>query len=289
MTARTTLSMFAYFLLCVPIFAQEAFVHAVDAEDAREIVAEINGGIGTLFLKRGSTDALMTIQERGGSASDESGVRMDYFVEDGTGYLTVDLGTQGENDMNALGCLVKGPGSRTWHLTVSDRLPIQFNITLGAGRAAIDLTDVFVRSFHLDVGAGSARLGADRPNRGEIGEMSVSAGVGSFRGDHLGNLRFNVLDFEGGLGEYVLDCSGDLPHNAKIISDVGVGSLTIVLPRGIAAKVITDNNWLSSRRLTGFVRKTDDVYVSRNFERENRRVLLDLRSGLGSVNVRWSK
>lgn len=289
MTARIALSLFALFYCSVPILAQEARVFTVDAEGAREIVAEINGGFGTMILKRGSTASLMTIQERSEGEGDEAGIQVGYFVEDGIGYLTVDLGTQGENDLNALGCLMKGSGSRTWQLEVSDRLPVHFNITLGAGKAAIDLTDVFVRSFHLDVGAGSARVTADRPNRGEIGEMSVSAGVGSFRGDRLGNLRFNELDFEGGLGEYVLDCSGALPHNARIISDVGVGSLTVVLPRDIAARVLTDDNWLSSRKLTGFVRKSSDVYLSRNYEREERRVLLDLRSGLGSVKVRWSK
>lgn len=283
------LALLAVSLLAFPLLAQQSHVQTVGLEGAREVVAEINGGFGTIILNRGASEPLMTITERSKEENGESTVHVEYTIENGTGYLTVDLGTRRGEDMNALACLVNGSGSRTWQLTVSDQVPIHFDITLGAGEASLDLTDVFVRGFHLDAGAGAVRMKVDRPNRERTGEVSISAGVGSFRGEGLGNLRFSTLDFEGGLGEYHLDCSGDLPDRARIISDVGVGSMTIVLPKEVAAKAMMDDNWLSSRKLAGFVRRGDETYFSRNYKDAQRRVLLDLQSGLGSVAVRWSR
>ena len=288
-TIRSISTVLAMFLVTASAFAQPALRRVVALDGAREVVAEINGGYGTLYLKRGSGEDLLTIREKQKDDDDDTNIEVDYYIEDGIGYLTVDLGTEGADDMNALACLMKGSSSRTWYLSISDRVPVRFDITLGAGRASLDLTGVHVRAFHLDAGAGSVRLKANSPNREEIGTMTVSAGVGSLRAEKLGNLRFNVLDFEGGLGEYVLDCTGDLPDRARIHTDVGVGSLTVVLPKGIAAKAVTDDNFLSSRKLYGFVRKTDETYVSRDYGTASRHVRLDLQSGLGSIAVRWGK
>lgn len=288
-TSRFSLFLLSLTLLAFPLQAQKTRVHTVGLDGAREVVAELNGGYGTISLKRGDNENLLTITEIGKEEEYASNVHIEYSVENNTGFLTVDLGTEGNDDLNALACLMKGSRSRTWEVTVSDRVPIRFDITLGAGEATIDLTDVHVRGFHLDAGAGSVRLRIDRPNRERTGEVSVSAGVGSFRGEGLGNLRFSVLDFEGGLGEYYLDCSGDLSDRSRIVTDVGVGSLTIVLPKSVAAKAVMDDSWLNSRRLSGFVRHGDETYFSRNYKAAERRVLLQMQSGLGSVAVRWNR
>ena len=101
--------------------AQDRTVRRVALDGAQEVVAEINGGFGTLYLKRGSSGNLMTLKEkRKDEESDETDIDIDYHVEDGVGYLTVDLGTEGADDMNALACLLKGNSSRTWYVTISD-------------------------------------------------------------------------------------------------------------------------------------------------------------------------
>lgn len=287
---KNTLLTFMLLTFVCTVSAQESLLRKVSLGNVREVVAEINGGFGTLYLKRGSGDDLLTLKEtRKKEHDDEAEIEVDYHIEDEVGYLTVEMGTNGESDMNALACLLKGSTSRTWYITISDRVPIRFNITVGAGQASIDLTEIHVREFTLDAGAGSVRLKMDKPNREEIGTVAIAAGVGSLRAEHLGNLRFQRLDFEGGIGEYVLDCSGDLPDNAIISTDVGIGSLTIVLPNGIGAKATTDENWFSSRKMNRFIRKNDALYITPDYNKSPRRVLLNLQSGLGSVDVRWTK
>ncbi len=272
------------------VSAQDGTVRTVSFDGAREVVAEINGGFGTLYLKRGSGDDLLTLREKRSTKKKyESDVELDYHVNDGVGYLTVDLGTGDGSDMNALATLLRGRPSRTWYLSVSDRVPIRFDITIGAGKASIDLTGMHIRSFDLDAGAASVHLKMDSPNLEETGSISLSAGVGSLRAERMGNLRFRRLEFEGGLGEYHLDCTGELPDHASITTDLGVGSLTIVLPEGIGAKAVTDANWFNSTKMYRFIRKTDDTYITPDFDKRTRHVQLDLQSGLGSVAVRWAR
>jgi hypothetical protein len=272
------------------VSAQDGVVRKVSFDGAREVVAEINGGFGTIYLKRGSGDDLLTLREKRTTKNRGiSEVEIDFHVDDGVGYLTVDLGKGEGDDMNALATLLRGKSSHIWYLTISDRIPIRFDISIDAGKAAIDLTGLHIRSFNLDAGAGSVRLEMDKPNLEETGEISLSAGVGSLRAEGIGNLRFRQLDFEGGLGKYHLDCTGELSDRAIINTDLGVGSLTIVLPEGVGAKAVTDANWFNSTKMYRFIRKTDDTFVTPDFDKSQRHVQLDIQSGLGSVAVRWAK
>ena len=158
-TMKTALAALALLTIAAAAAAQETTVRQVPLGDAREVVMEINGGFGTMHLKRGSGSDLLALKEKKNAKdSDESETAIDYHVEDGIGYLTVDLGTQGADDMNALACLLKGSSSRTWYLAISDRVPVRLDVTLGAGKASIDLTDLHIREFNLDAGAGSVRL-----------------------------------------------------------------------------------------------------------------------------------
>ncbi|MDT8322480.1 MAG: hypothetical protein RRA94_00100 [Bacteroidota bacterium] len=276
-------------LFTLPVSAQEAFTRTVSLDGAREVVATINGGFGTLYLKRGRGNALLQIREKNGENAKASDIQVDYHVEDGIGYLTLDINTEGAEDMNALACLLQGRDSRTWYVHMNDRVPIEFDVTLGAGRASLDLTGLHVKGLRLDAGAGSVRMSVDRPNRQIIDKVSISAGVGSVQTRHLGNLRFRQLEFEGGLGSYKLDCTGALPSRTRISSDVGVGSMVITLPEGVGAKAMTSDHLLSSESMYRFVRRSDNIYATENFSSSSRKVLLDLQSGVGSISVRWAR
>ncbi|MCB2203607.1 hypothetical protein KQI65_02575 [bacterium] len=285
--------LFTLALLLPPLIvaqAQEGRARSVQLGGAREVVATINGGFGTLYLKRGNGNALLQLREKKSEEEEEyADVDIDYRVENGIGYLTLDLNTEDGDDMNALACLFQGQSSRTWYLAMNNDVPIRFDITLGAGRASLDFTGIHVRGLELETGAGSVRISADRPNREIIDEVSISAGVGSVRTRHIGNLRFRHLDFEGGLGEYQLDCTGALPRRTRISSDVGVGSLVITLPKNVGAKALTSDSWLSSKKMYHFVQHSDNVYRTENFADSENKVLMKLQSGVGSVAVRWEK
>ena len=275
------------FFLVPLLQAQDGYRTTLDLQGATEIVADINGGIGTLILKRGTGNALMTLREKQDDENARRDVSVDYQVRDGIGYLTLDLGNEDGDNMNALECLFRGTDSRTWYVTLSERVPIRFDISLGAGKANLDLTGIHVRSLAIDAGAGSVRIRVDRPNRQSIGKVTFSAGVGSVKTRGLGNLRFSALDFDGGIGEYVLDCSGALADGAHIRTDIGVGSLKLALPEGVAAKAVTSDNPLSSTKMYRFVQHDNNVYTTTNYESSTRRVYLNLESGLGSVSVHW--
>ncbi|PLX23746.1 MAG: hypothetical protein C0600_14260 [Ignavibacteria bacterium] len=270
--------------------AQDGYSTRLALGDVREIVVDIDAGFGTFYLKRSEKPALFTLREKDHEDREEySQPETEYYIEDGIGYLTVDLTNGDDGDMNALACLIQGKQSRIWYATISDGIPVRLDITLGAGTAALNLTGIHIRAFSLDAGAGTVRINVDKANREEIEDVAISAGVGSVTTKRLGNLRFQTLDFEGGMGTYRLDCSGALPRKSRIHTDVGVGSLTLVLPKGVGAKALTNDHFLSSTKMYRFIQHSDDVYITPDYKKSKRRVLLDLQSGVGSVSVRWAK
>ncbi len=68
----------------------------------------------------------------------------------------------------------------------------------------------------------------DMPNIIEVNKVSISAGMGNLQSRTLRDLRFRVLDFEDGLGNYTLDCTCAIPDGARITTHLGLGSLTVV-------------------------------------------------------------
>jgi hypothetical protein len=58
----------------------------------------------------------------------------------------------------------------------------------------------------------------------------------------LANANFSILKFTGGAGNYSLDFSGDLQHDATASINTGLGNLTIIIPEGLKVQLTIDGN-----------------------------------------------
>lgn len=288
--------MFRYGLLGIlflsflsPAPAQEKLVSRVPLGEKRLVVIEIEGAAGTITLKKNPSEDLFVVTRVAAKREDSDPMaKVSYRESDGVGYLTVNLGEEGKKNVDALASLLSGASGRTWNLLVSDRVPVALSFKLGAGNAKLDLTGIRMQSLSIDAGAGSIRVYVDNPNPEMAKHVSLSAGVGSIESRKLGNLRFQELDIEGGLGSYKLDCRGDLRDGARIRTDIGLGSMMVLLPTEVGARAIAQKRWYNSTSLSRFIRDSDDSYSTPNYETAAKRVHLNLESGLGSVSVRWA-
>ena len=84
-------------------------------------------------------------------------------------------------------------------------IPLDLQISLGAGESDIDLQSLAVQSLQLDTGAG---------------DVSVKLG-----GSPLTNANINS-----GVGKITLDLSGNWQDDATISIETGVGDLTVIVP-----------------------------------------------------------
>ncbi|MCU0454321.1 MAG: cell wall-active antibiotics response protein [Bacteroidetes bacterium] len=169
----------------------------------------------------------------------------------------------------------------------SDRVPISFDVELGAGSGDFDLTGLKVQELRISTGASDVHLRCDEPNPITADNVEIESGVSKFTADGLSNLNFRRMAFSGGIGSYRLDFSGELANDAEATIDVGLGSIVVEIPEPIHARVRYDDGWFSQFSLAGdFKRAKSGVYETDGYGDSGKRLDIRIDSGLGSVKIR---
>ena len=174
-----------------------------------------------------------------------------------------------------------------WRVALTDALPMELRMEIGAAEADIDFTDLQITDLDMDIGAADARLWWDKPNAVSMKELKIDCGASSFKMDGTGNANFELLDFDGGVGSFELDFTGDWQQSAEATFDIGLGSLEIVIPSDIGVRIRTDASFLSSVDIDRRYREVDDdEYESDNYDDADIRLDIRISLGMGSVDVR---
>lgn len=254
----------------------------------KELKATVEGGLADVTIARGSA---ATILDASMDLDDEDAIRgtVDYAARGGVGYVSVDLSPDGDENGDRK---KKKDGhinihSSSWKLLYTDAVPISFDIELGLGEADIDMSGLNVKDFDLSTGASSVRLAFNEPNKNVIETMTIEAGLSKFKAMGLGNANFKRLNFEGGVGKYVLDFHGSLKREVDVDAEVGLGTLVIVIPSNVGARVMYEKNWISDLDIDDdFADQGDDVYQTSNYSTASGRINLTVEAGFGSVEIR---
>jgi hypothetical protein len=215
---------------------------------------------------------------------------VDYSARGGVGYVSVDLSPNDHKEGEGKKKSKEGHfniHSSTWKLLYTDAVPISFDIELGLGEADIDMSGLNVKDFDLSTGASSVRLAFNEPNKNVIETMTIEAGLSKFKAMGLGNANFKRLRFEGGVGKYSLDFHGNLGKEVDVDAEVGMGTLVIVIPSNIGARVIYEKNWITDLDIDDdFAEQGEDVYQTSNYATAAGRINLHVEAGFGSVEIR---
>jgi hypothetical protein len=174
-----------------------------------------------------------------------------------------------------------------WDFRLNLGVTIDLIVDIGAANADLELGGLKLREFDLDVGAADARVAFSEPNLTTLELFRVDAGACDLDLSGLGNARFEHLDFDGGVGSFTLDFTGEFDFEASAEISVGLGSIEIILPEGIGVRVEAEDNWLSSVDLPRryFDRVDDDIYETENFDAADGKLIIQLEIGLGSADI----
>jgi hypothetical protein len=247
-----------------------------------QVVMEIS--FGTVTIERGTGDNVV-ILDYDEAEETRNKLQISYDVSGGCGYLHIKSKEKshfwGDDDADNRG--------NKHHLSIklTDALPIDFDLSLGAGKSDIDLTDLQVSELKISTGASSIKMHCYNLNRLSAHDVTIESGVSSFYADGLCNLNFRDLKFSGGIGSYKLDFDGSLSQNARVKVEVGLGSVSISVPKSIPSKILYEDNWLSSIHIDkGFEKIHSGEYQTANFENAVPQLIFDVEAGLGSVRIR---
>lgn len=199
----------------------------VELGGAARVEARINMGAGELRLYGASQPALLDAAFE--FSRERYRPEVDYRLLGDKGLLEVRHPRRRRSSF--------GRSRNRWDLTLSDAVPLDLVIDLGAGRSRLDLRGLKLQRVEIDLGVGETELDLRGPHAAGF-NVKIDGGVGS------GRLRLPAevgvrVKVDGGLGSvdargltkqggaYVNGAYGRSPVTIEIDIDAGIGSLDL--------------------------------------------------------------
>ncbi|MBM2845356.1 MAG: Toast rack protein [Bacteroidetes bacterium] len=254
----------------------------------KELKVVLTSSFGSVVISKGESEKILIAEAT--SKKDESPrMVVDYSIRNRVGYMDVVLGEGTEEEENHKGSfkLSSLGESGKWYMRFSDAIPISFDLTLGLGKGDFDLSGLQVKDFNLSTGASDVTLSFDERNTTTIENMNIESGVSKFVARNLGNANFKRFRFQGGVGSYLLDFSGKIEKEVDVEVEVGLGVLTMIIPKEVGVRLMYEETWVSRLDCDAdFHTTSDNVYTSDNLGTAATRMNIRVDSGLGSVKIR---
>ncbi|MFH2054472.1 MAG: LiaF domain-containing protein [bacterium] len=256
----------------------ESFVGA----NLKSVEVELDFAIGEYELHPGELDPGVFAKVEGLYDEERFDYKLDFQERNGRGNLLFALESRHHKNLDW-----DDDTENNWEFTLSPDVPIDLIVDIGAADAELELGGLALREFDLDVGAADTRINFSEPNRQVLEMFRVDAGACDLEMRGLGNCKFEHLDFDGGVGSFTLDFTGEFDFEASAEISVGLGSIEIILPEDIGVRIEAEDNWLSSIDLPRrhFDRVDEDVYETENYETATGKLTLQLDVGLGSADI----
>jgi len=257
--------------------AQET-LREVGRTTENEISAVLSCPHGSLRITRGEPAKVVLLSAEQGSQ--DLPLSLSYMIRNRVGYLEAGLGVEELQGGAAF-------RSGSWTLGFTDELPLRLDVELGFGSGTFDLSGLQVKDLNISSGAGDMSIDFASVNPVVVDNITIEAGVSTFAGRHLGNANFRQLRFQGGVGAYTLDFSGELTGESAVDAEMGLGVLTIIVPEETGARIIFERNWISNLDLPpDFTDTGEDQFTSGNFDHAAGKITFRLDASLANVRIR---
>ncbi len=164
-------------------------------------------------------------------------------------------------------------------------IPTSLRVEIGASRADLDLGGLSLTEARISTGASQTLVDVSEPNPVPMDRIELTAGAAEFTARRLGNLNAERIVVDAGVGEVILDFTGDWRSSADVEVDMGLGALELRLPRGLGVSLEKDS-FLTSLDPQGLV-KRGDVYYSVDWDEAVHRIRISVDAAFGSIKVVW--
>ncbi len=170
-------------------------------------------------------------------------------------------------------------------LALGSAHPYELAIEGGANDIACDLGGLPLEAFSGEFGAGRIRIDASSPNPVEMARFSIQTGATDLALSNLANFNAASVEIEGGAASMKIDFGGSLQRSCHARISTGVASLTISIPRSLAARVNAKTTLGSLSIGDGFMTRSGGYWTEAAVVGEGPLLTIEANSSLGSLKV----
>jgi hypothetical protein len=175
-----------------------------------------------------------------------------------------------------------------WRVSLSRACTWDIELDVGVADGKIDLSGLPIEALAIDQGVSDCHVTFSEPNPGEMRRLAIDAGVGDLEVIGIGYANTRDLYFDGGTGDFVLNYDGFEHGTQTARIDMGVGSVTIEIPRGVPVRVESDDSWLNSISVPDeyFDEVDDGVYQTEGYDEAGYGLDIEVDVGIGSAEIK---
>jgi len=170
-----------------------------------------------------------------------------------------------------------------WLLTFGTRVPIDMELAVGASRGTLDLSGIPLQNLRVEAGAAEMDIRFDRPNPEALPMLYVRSGAAKLGLLGLGNANFEEMQFDGGLGSYTFDLTGEWQRSAEVTIKAGASRIELVVPSDIGVQVCPGDLRQGDY---GSLTEQDRCYVNSLYDDAELQLEIELDLGLAQLTVR---
>lgn len=148
-----------------------------------------------------------------------------------------------------------------WDLKLGST-PLDLNINAGAYSGKYELGGLALTSLTVKDGAAQVELSFSEPNLTEMSVLRYETGASNVTLSGLANANFSTLMFSGGAGDFKLDFSGELTESGTVNISAGAGSVQLVIPKGVNARVTVESALVSVNSSSNWSQSGNDYTQS---------------------------
>lgn len=256
-------------------------------DDTKNLLVDVNFGNGYIDIRPGTENQLFGAELFYEGARPE--VKYERIGEDGRLhiYFSGNLAKSGDEEgaSKSISSLNK-MYENSLNLLLTDKIVTDMDLELGVIKGTIDLSGLRIRQLKMQIGVIKGDLLFNKPNPVVMEGCFIEGGVGKFSAEKLGNANFDYFSFEGGVGSYVLDFSGEYRHSGKIKIEMGMGKLLLYLPRKVGTRIRVEKSILASVDIDE-VYKKGKFYYNDNWEQTEYSLDVEIETGVGKINIVW--
>ena len=170
-----------------------------------------------------------------------------------------------------------------WLLTFGTRVPIDMELAVGASKGTLDLSGIPLQDLRVEAGAAEMDIRFDSLNPEPLSMLYVRSGAAKLQLLGLGNANFEEMLFDGGLGSYTFDLTGEWQHSAEVAIQAGASRIELIVPSNIGVRVCPGDLRQGDY---GSLTEQDRCYVNSLYDNAELQLEIELDLGLAQLTVK---